>query len=84
MEVDGSYFRDSTNKLNLLPLNTTRYGIIILKVKFKSKMAIGEIRAKLFFQLFSKKHEKIKKIKKFYAQNKFLNNLLFCLNFKFP
>jgi hypothetical protein len=27
-------------------------------------MTIGAIRAKLFFQLFLKKHEKIKKIKK--------------------
>jgi hypothetical protein len=40
------------------------YLIFYGKVKFWSKMAIEAIIAKLFFQLFSKKHEKIKKTKK--------------------
>jgi hypothetical protein len=39
------------------------------RIKFKSKIAIGAIRAKLFFQLISKNYEKIKKIKTQYVQN---------------
>jgi hypothetical protein len=52
---------DSINRLDhLYIINDYNFD----KVKFWSKMVIGTIRAKLFFNYFQIKHEKIKKINK--------------------